>query len=166
MLADFRVRQRDYLLEISRAMTAQLDLATVLRMVLEAAAAMLAGQAGLIAFREENGGFTVRASYGLPEPVLELLSPLWTDLPEGGDQRWRAVELELTVRDVEDKKDHADCDLEIVLDDVKDGRDRTWAILAEWVKGRSVSGRMGDLARAGEEILKERTEDEIIGGAF
>jgi signal transduction histidine kinase len=94
MLADFRVRQRDYLLEISRAMTAQLDLATVLRMVLEAAAAMLAGQAGLIAFREENGGFTVRASYGLPDPVLELLSPLWTDLQEGGERRWRAIELE------------------------------------------------------------------------
>jgi len=30
MLPDFRVRQRDYLLEISRALTEALDLATVL----------------------------------------------------------------------------------------------------------------------------------------
>jgi len=30
MLPDFRVRQRDYLLEISRALTEELDLATVL----------------------------------------------------------------------------------------------------------------------------------------
>jgi signal transduction histidine kinase len=94
MLADFRVRQRDYLLKISRAMTAQLDLPAVLRMVLEAAVEMLAGQAGLIAFREDDGSFTVRASYGLPEPVLELLNPLWTDLPEGGEQSWLTVELE------------------------------------------------------------------------
>ena len=42
MLADFRVRQRDYLLDISRAITARLDLAAVLRMVLEAAVEMVA----------------------------------------------------------------------------------------------------------------------------
>ncbi len=94
MLADFRVRQRDYLLEISRAITARLDLAAVLRIVLEAAVEMLAGQAGLIALREDDASFTVRASYGLPEPILDLLSPLWADLPEGGEQSWRAGELE------------------------------------------------------------------------
>lgn len=94
MLADFRVRQRDYLLEISRAITAQLDLAAVLRIVLEAAVEMVAGQAGLIALRQDDGSFAVRASFGLPEPILELLNPLWSDLPEGGEQSWRAVNLE------------------------------------------------------------------------
>jgi signal transduction histidine kinase len=94
MLADFRVRQRDFLLEISRAITAQLDLAAVLRLVLEATVEMMSGQAGLIALRQEDGSFAVRASSGLPEPILDLLSPLWADLPEGGEQGWRTLDLE------------------------------------------------------------------------
>jgi signal transduction histidine kinase len=94
MLADFRVRQRDYLLEISRAITARLDLAAVLRMVLEAAVEMVAGQAGLIVLRVDDGGFAARASYGLPEPTLDLLSPLWADLGEGGDQVWRPADFD------------------------------------------------------------------------
>jgi hypothetical protein len=40
-LLDFRVRQRDFLLEISRAITEQLDLSEVLRRVLNASVAML-----------------------------------------------------------------------------------------------------------------------------
>ena len=94
MLADYRVRQRDYLLEISRAITAQLDLAAVLRLVLEATVEMMAAQAALIVLRQDDGTFVARASYGLPEPIRDLLSPLWTDLPEGGEQSWRSVELE------------------------------------------------------------------------
>ena len=94
MLADFRVRQRDYLLEISRAITAQLDMAAVLRLVLKATVEMVAGQAGLIALRQEDGNFAVRASLGLPESSLKLLSPLWADLDEQGDHGWRTRELE------------------------------------------------------------------------
>jgi signal transduction histidine kinase len=94
MLSDFRVRQRDYLLEISRAITAQLDLSAVLRLVLEAAVEMVSGQAGLIALREGDGGFAVHANLGLPEPVLNLLSPLWADLPEESEAGWRTVEME------------------------------------------------------------------------
>ena len=54
MLTDYRVRQREYLLKISRAMTAQLDLSSVLRLILEAAGEMLAGNAGLIVLRESD----------------------------------------------------------------------------------------------------------------
>ena len=48
MLPDFRVRQRDYLLEISRALTEALDLATVLTRILQihGRAAGGAGRAG------------------------------------------------------------------------------------------------------------------------
>lgn len=94
MLADFRVRQRDYLLEISRAITAQLDLAAVLRLVLKATVEMVSGQAGLIVLRQDDGSFAVRASLGLPESSLKLLSPLWADLDEQGARGWRARELE------------------------------------------------------------------------
>ena len=43
MLPDFRVRQRDYLLEISRAITQELDLDKLLERILYVSAEMLAG---------------------------------------------------------------------------------------------------------------------------
>jgi signal transduction histidine kinase len=90
MLTDFRVRQRDYLLEISRAITAKLDLAAVLSLVLKATVEMLAGHAGLIALRQDDGSFVVRASLGLPEALIKQLNPLWDDLHERG---WRPRDL-------------------------------------------------------------------------
>lgn len=65
MLLDFRVRQRDFLLEISRAITAQLDLGEVLKRVLNASVVMLGGQVGLITLRDSNGVYHVRATMGL-----------------------------------------------------------------------------------------------------
>lgn len=95
MLTDYRVRQRDYLLEISRALTAQLDLSAVLRKILESAAEMLAGQAGLIALRQDDGSFHISASYGISPQVLDLFEPLLADLPDhADDSRWAALELE------------------------------------------------------------------------
>ena len=43
MLPDFRLRQREYLLEISRAMSARLDLSSLLELTLKSAAELLAG---------------------------------------------------------------------------------------------------------------------------
>jgi PAS domain S-box-containing protein len=95
MLTDYRVRQRDYLLEISRALTAQLDLGAVLRKILEAAAEMLAGQAGLIALRQDDGSYAVSASYGISSQALDLFGPLLSDLPEHADaSSWTIPELE------------------------------------------------------------------------
>lgn len=64
-LLDFRVRQRDFLLEISRAITAQLDLGEVLRRVLNASVAMLGGQVGLVTLRDSGGVYRVRATMGV-----------------------------------------------------------------------------------------------------
>src|SRR5215510_9012536 len=71
MLPDFRVRQRDFLLEISRAMTAQLDLGEVLRLVLNASVVMLGGQVGLVALRDTNGLYTMRATIGIDSARLD-----------------------------------------------------------------------------------------------
>ena len=49
MLPDYRVRQRDYLLEIAQAITQELDLDALLKHILRLSAEILAGQAGLIA---------------------------------------------------------------------------------------------------------------------
>lgn len=70
MLPDFRVRQRDFLLEISRAMTAQLDLGEVLRLVLKASVVMLAGQVGLVALRDAAGQYSFRATLGVDTDQL------------------------------------------------------------------------------------------------
>jgi PAS domain S-box-containing protein len=96
MLTDYRVRQRDYLLEISRALTAQLDLGAVLRKILQAAAEMLSGQAGLIALRQDDGSYAISASYGISPQALDLFGPLLSDLPERADASgWAIPELEL-----------------------------------------------------------------------
>ena len=87
MLIDYRVRQREFLLEISRALTAQLKLDELLQMVLEAAANMLAGQAGLIALRGPDGGFTIGASHGLPDALSPYFELLLTDIPDDIDLR-------------------------------------------------------------------------------
>ena len=54
MLPDLRVRQRDYLLEISRALTEELELEKVLALIVRVSTELLAGQAGLIALREKG----------------------------------------------------------------------------------------------------------------
>ncbi|RRR78349.1 MAG: sensor histidine kinase [Candidatus Viridilinea halotolerans] len=67
-LDDHRLRQREYLLQISRAMTAQLDLVSVLSLVIRYAVDMTAGTSGLIAlYEDEHGGeLHIRASARLP----------------------------------------------------------------------------------------------------
>jgi hypothetical protein len=56
LLPDYRVRQRDYLLEISRALTQELDLDKLLGRILSLSIDMLAGQAGIIVLRSETEG--------------------------------------------------------------------------------------------------------------
>ena len=61
--SDYRLRQRDYLLRIGQAMTAQLDLDAVLSQVIEYAVEMVAGTYGLIALYDEQAGrFRIVAS--------------------------------------------------------------------------------------------------------
>jgi K+-sensing histidine kinase KdpD len=75
MLPDFRVRQRDYLLEISRALTQELDLAKLLARILRISIEMLAGQAGIIALKEQEG-WHVAAAHGIPGAFLSYVTPL------------------------------------------------------------------------------------------
>lgn len=81
MLPDFRVRQRDYLLEILRAITQELNLDNLLVRILTISAEMLAGQAGLIILRKEKGGWEVVASHGIPPAFLRSLDPLLSEVP-------------------------------------------------------------------------------------
>jgi PAS domain S-box-containing protein len=78
MLPDFRVRQRDYLLEIARLLTQELDLDKLLTRVLRVSIEMLAGQAGLIALKEAEG-WRVAAVQGIHPALLSYLEPLLSE---------------------------------------------------------------------------------------
>jgi PAS domain S-box-containing protein len=80
MLPDFRVRQRDFLLEISRAITAQLDLSEVLRRVLNASAAMLSGEVGLVALHHADDVYRIRATLGVEPDIIPQLNQQLDDL--------------------------------------------------------------------------------------
>ena len=92
MRPDLRTQQRDFMLEITRAITAQLDLSEVLRRVLHASLVMLAGRVGIIALNDKRDGrFNVRAFSGLSQddvPQLNIkLQELMAPADEGGFSR-------------------------------------------------------------------------------
>ena len=93
-----QLRQREYLLAISRAMTARLDLSSLLRLILESAVEMVQGEVGLIALRENDGAFRIAASYGLPVRLLPRFAPLLTDIPylsDGTTATWHIPDLQV-----------------------------------------------------------------------
>ncbi len=81
MLPDFRIRQRDYLLEIARALTQELDLDKLLGRILKIAVEMLAGQAGLTALRAERGGWRVAVSHGMPPTFRKFVESFLEEIP-------------------------------------------------------------------------------------
>jgi len=85
LMATHQLRQREYLLRITRAMTSRLDLPSLLRLILTSAAEMVGCRAGLIALWEDGAGvaapgrgqrFQVRAVYGIPPELLPAFHPL------------------------------------------------------------------------------------------
>lgn len=93
-MVTYLIRQRDYLLDISRALTSQLSLSEVLRRILKSATEMLGGRAGLIALADETKEtFAVRASYGIQPALLHLFAPLLTDIPRSDPESFTIPEL-------------------------------------------------------------------------
>ncbi|MCP4423468.1 MAG: hypothetical protein GY803_03150, partial [Chloroflexi bacterium] len=62
-LVDIRILQREYLLAISRALTAELELPDLLRIILKASVEFVSGRAGMIALAEPG-----RSEPGRSEP--------------------------------------------------------------------------------------------------
>ena len=85
LLPDLRIRQRDYLLEIARALTEELDLDKLLNRILRISLELLAGQSGLIALRESPGGWRAAATDGLAPNFIRYLQPLLKQIPEKDD---------------------------------------------------------------------------------
>lgn len=97
VMIDLLIRQWDYLLDVSRALTSQLSLNEVLRRILRAATQMLGGEAGLIALTDGES-FAVRASYGIPPAVLHFFAPLLSDIPHSDPESFVIPELDNKVR--------------------------------------------------------------------
>lgn len=79
------------MLEIARSLTQELNLDKLLQRILELAAEMVAGKAGLIALRGEGGGWNIGASHGIQPTFLQYLKPILAEIPENDDQAGREL---------------------------------------------------------------------------
>jgi PAS domain S-box-containing protein len=99
MLPDRRVRQRNYVLEISRAITEELDLSKVLSRILHVSIELLAGRAGIIALRTEDRGWRISSAVGIQQSFLSGMSRLLADIPSHQDaQRFELPEVNRRLR--------------------------------------------------------------------
>lgn len=121
LLATYQLRQLEYLLRITRAMTSRLDLPSLLKLILSSAAEMVDCRAGLIALedglpipaprRSVMPRYVIRAVYNIQPKLLPAFEPLLDTLPmvepddEEGAAYWEAyyLELQTRVRTVEEK---------------------------------------------------------------
>ena len=121
LMATYHLRQREYLLRITRAMTSRLDLPSLLKLILSSAAEMVGCRAGLIVLQSDNldtgqkqtvmNPFQVRAVYNIPpkyigafEPLLHVIPPTETedsDMSELSESYY--LELQARVRQVEEE---------------------------------------------------------------
>ncbi|HSN76125.1 MAG TPA: ATP-binding protein [Anaerolineae bacterium] len=95
-----QLRQRDYLLRISRAMTSRLDLPSLLRLILNSAVEMVGGEVGLLVLRQVDGRLAPQAIYGLPPAKAAQVASLLregSDLASLGDGSWSLPELSMTL---------------------------------------------------------------------
>jgi PAS domain S-box-containing protein len=98
-MVDYQLRQREYLLQISRAMTSRLDLPSLLTLIIQSAVDMLQGELGFIALRRTDGALDILASYGIPLKLLPVFAPFLTDIPHVEGQAylpgWKVPDLGL-----------------------------------------------------------------------
>lgn len=86
LLATYQLRQREYLLRITRAMTSRLDLPSLLELILNSAAEMVGCRAGLVVLERDDADFEIssivlprfqiRATYNIPAQILPAFEPL------------------------------------------------------------------------------------------
>jgi PAS domain S-box-containing protein len=91
LMATYQLRQREYLLRITRAMTSRLDLPSLLKLILSSAAEMVGCRAGLLVLETEESGFNephtsiaryeIRTVYNIPRQYLHAFEPLLDLVP-------------------------------------------------------------------------------------
>jgi PAS domain S-box-containing protein len=95
MLPDYRIQQRDVLLEIIRTITEELDLDRVLEKILRTSVEILNGQAGIIALPEgglaDSHSWRIAASVGVAPPFLKSLESILREIPPTDDPKRRLL---------------------------------------------------------------------------
>lgn len=82
-----RLRHYETLLRISNAMTAQLDIATLLSYVIDAAVELTAGSAGVVALRDEAGSLHIHAAAHISAAHWHALEPFVSQYDTPGFSR-------------------------------------------------------------------------------
>ncbi len=102
MLPDIRVRQRDYLLEITQSITQELDLDKLLNRILFISIEMLAGNSGLIALRSEKEGWNIRVYHGFKNQYIKHLETLLSKiLPRSNNpEKFEFPEVNRIIKDI------------------------------------------------------------------
>jgi PAS domain S-box-containing protein len=102
VLVDYRVRQREYLLAISRALTAELDLSDVMRIIVQASVDFISGRAGAIVLADTSTHtFRIAAIYGLQREQFERHLSLEEGIPyEPGSEQEAIPEMTLRMQAV------------------------------------------------------------------
>jgi PAS domain S-box-containing protein len=75
LYSNYRQRQLEALLEISRALTSKLDLPSLLRTILRYAAEMVRAEVGYVALTTSKQTLRLTTGYGLPSDVFHALAP-------------------------------------------------------------------------------------------
>ena len=83
---DRRLRQRDYMLRLARAMASQLDLERLLNLVIAQAVELLVGNYGLITLCNQAGTLEIRAAYDVPLSAWPAFDDLLRLLDSEGPQ--------------------------------------------------------------------------------
>ena len=100
MLVDYRVRQREYLLAIGRALSAELELHDVLRIILQATVDFISGRAGIVVLADPTDRtFHVATGYGFQRPIYTQFEALLHGLPyDEGAEREIIQEIQIGVK--------------------------------------------------------------------
>ena len=75
LYSNYRQRQLEALLEISRALTSRLDLPSLLRTILGYAAEMVRAEVGYVALTTSQQTLRLTTGYRLPSPIFHVLAP-------------------------------------------------------------------------------------------
>ncbi len=92
LYSNYRQRQLEALLEISRALTSRLDLPSLLRTILGYAAEMVRAEVGYVALTTSQHTLRLTTGYGLPSDVFHALAPYLAQKSPAGEF-WTETEL-------------------------------------------------------------------------
>ncbi len=100
MLQDIRIRQRDFLIELARILTQELDLDVLLWQILRISLELLNGEAGFIALLSPNDSWRVKSLMGITEPTAKYIETYLTNFPEGNESVGKdaLIEIDMLIR--------------------------------------------------------------------